>query len=312
MGGPPRVDRNRGPLAPAAVPRPRSGARRTPRGIRRDLTCWIPTRDEADHPDPVPQRRGPAPHDARRPPAHGRRLRPGRVAGDRRRLHRPHVEVARATASTTSCGSRTTRASPTRSRLVSTPRSSSAPTSSSTPTPTTSTTPTTSRSWWRRSSRAWPTWSIGDRQVADRRVLPAQEAAAAHRELGRPPGVRHRRAGCHVRFRAYNREAALALTVVSKFTYTLESLIQAGKSLVAVKHVPVGTNPKMRESRLFGSMWAYIRRNTVTIFRIYTGYEPLRVFTRLACCSCWRRSPRSRRSSTTGSSRDRTEGTCSR
>ncbi|HMG40608.1 MAG TPA: glycosyltransferase family 2 protein [Acidimicrobiales bacterium] len=83
-------------------------------------------------------------------------------------------------------------------------------------------------------------------------------------------------------FRAYNREAALGLTVVNKFTYTLESLIQAGKSLVAVSHVTVGTNEKTRESRLFGSMWTYIRRNVGAIFRIYTGYEPLRVFSTLA------------------------------
>jgi glycosyltransferase involved in cell wall biosynthesis len=83
-------------------------------------------------------------------------------------------------------------------------------------------------------------------------------------------------------FRAYNREAALGLTVVSTFTYTLESLIQAGKSLVAVDHVPVGTNAKTRESRLFGSMSSYVRRNMLAIFRIYTGYEPLRVFALLA------------------------------
>jgi hypothetical protein len=83
-------------------------------------------------------------------------------------------------------------------------------------------------------------------------------------------------------FRAYNREAALGLIVVSKFTYTLESLIQAGKSLVAVTHVPVQTNEKTRESRLFGSMWGYVRRNTVAIFRIYAGYSPLLVFTILA------------------------------
>jgi glycosyltransferase involved in cell wall biosynthesis len=83
-------------------------------------------------------------------------------------------------------------------------------------------------------------------------------------------------------FRAYNREAALGLTVVSKFTYTLESLIQAGQSLVAVDHVTVGTNEKLRESRLFGSMWGYVRRNFVAIFRIYTSYEPLRVFSVLA------------------------------
>jgi glycosyltransferase involved in cell wall biosynthesis len=79
-------------------------------------------------------------------------------------------------------------------------------------------------------------------------------------------------------FRAYNREAAVALQVVSKFTYTLETIIQAGKLLVAVDHVPVRTNDKLRESRLFPSMSSYVRRNGVSIFRIYTMYEPLRVF----------------------------------
>ena len=80
-------------------------------------------------------------------------------------------------------------------------------------------------------------------------------------------------------FRAYNREAALQVQVVSKFTYTLESIIQAGKMLVAVDHVPIRTNEKTRESRLFPSMSAYVRRNTVAIFRVYSLYEPLRVFT---------------------------------
>jgi glycosyltransferase involved in cell wall biosynthesis len=79
-------------------------------------------------------------------------------------------------------------------------------------------------------------------------------------------------------FRAYNREAALALQVVSKFTYTLETIIQAGKLTVAIDHVPVGTNEKLRESRLFPSMWTYIRRNGISIFRIYALYEPLKVF----------------------------------
>ncbi len=79
-------------------------------------------------------------------------------------------------------------------------------------------------------------------------------------------------------FRAYNREAAIQLIVVSKFTYTLETIIQAGKLLVAVDHVPINTNPKTRESRLFPSMWAYVRRNSVSIFRIYSQYEPLKVF----------------------------------
>src|ERR687896_1638777 len=79
-------------------------------------------------------------------------------------------------------------------------------------------------------------------------------------------------------FRAYNREAALQMQVVSKFTYTLETIIQAGKMLVAVDHVPIRTNEQTRDSRLFPSMWAYVRRNAVSIFRIYTLYEPLRAF----------------------------------
>jgi glycosyltransferase involved in cell wall biosynthesis len=79
-------------------------------------------------------------------------------------------------------------------------------------------------------------------------------------------------------FRAYNREAALQLVVVSKFTYTLETIIQAGKQLVAVDDVPIRTNEKTRESRLFPSMGAYVRRNSISIFRIYSQYEPLRVF----------------------------------
>ena len=79
-------------------------------------------------------------------------------------------------------------------------------------------------------------------------------------------------------FRAYNREAALAMQVVSKFTYTLETIIQAGKLTVAIDHVPVRTNAKLRESRLFPSTWTYIRRNGLSIFRIYAMYEPLRVF----------------------------------
>src|SRR4051794_37193064 len=79
-------------------------------------------------------------------------------------------------------------------------------------------------------------------------------------------------------FRAYNREAALQLQVVSKYTYTLETIIQAGKMTVAIDHVPVRTNAQTRESRLFTSMWQYVRRNSVSIFRIYSMYEPLKVF----------------------------------
>ncbi len=79
-------------------------------------------------------------------------------------------------------------------------------------------------------------------------------------------------------FRAYNREAAIQLQVVSTFTYTLETVIQAGKTLIAVDHVPVRTNAETRPSRLFPSLWTYVRRNGLSVFRIYAHYEPLRVF----------------------------------
>jgi glycosyltransferase involved in cell wall biosynthesis len=83
-------------------------------------------------------------------------------------------------------------------------------------------------------------------------------------------------------FRAYNREAAIQMAVVSKYTYTLETIIQAGKLLVATDHVAIKTNPQTRESRLFPSMGAYVRRNALAITRIFAQYEPLRVFLSLA------------------------------
>ena len=79
-------------------------------------------------------------------------------------------------------------------------------------------------------------------------------------------------------FRAYDREAALGLLVVDNFTYTLESLIQAGKMRVAVGEAAIETNAQTRDSRLFASTGAYVRRNGLSILRIYTRYEPLRVF----------------------------------
>jgi glycosyltransferase involved in cell wall biosynthesis len=82
-------------------------------------------------------------------------------------------------------------------------------------------------------------------------------------------------------FRAYTREAALRMSIVSEFSYTLESIIQAGKKRMAIAHVPVATNPRTRESRLFDSAFSYIKRSAATIVRIYAMYEPLKVFTYL-------------------------------
>lgn len=82
-------------------------------------------------------------------------------------------------------------------------------------------------------------------------------------------------------FRAYTREAALRMTIISEFSYTLESIIQAGKKRMAIAHVPVSVNPRTRESRLFDSVFSYIKRSGATIVRIYAMYEPLKVFTYL-------------------------------
>src|SRR5690242_17687777 len=68
------------------------------------------------------------------------------------------------------------------------------------------------------------------------------------------------------------------MTIVSEFSYTLESIIQAGKKRMAIAHVPIETNPRTRESRLFDSIFSYIKRSSATIVRIYAMYEPLKVF----------------------------------
>lgn len=81
-------------------------------------------------------------------------------------------------------------------------------------------------------------------------------------------------------FRALTREAALRINIVSEFTYTLESVIQAGKKRLAIADVPISAQ-RTRPSRLFGSTWEYLKRSGATILRIYAMYEPFKVFTLL-------------------------------
>jgi glycosyltransferase involved in cell wall biosynthesis len=78
-------------------------------------------------------------------------------------------------------------------------------------------------------------------------------------------------------FRAFTREAALRINIVSEFTYTLESIIQAGKKKMAVAHLPISSRDT-RPSRLFSSNWDYVKRSAATILRIYAMYEPFKVF----------------------------------
>ena len=79
-------------------------------------------------------------------------------------------------------------------------------------------------------------------------------------------------------FRAYSKEAALKMNVISEFTYTLETIIQAGKKNIAIDHVPIRTNEPLRKSRLYSNILGYIKRSISTILRIYTMYEPLKTF----------------------------------
>lgn len=79
-------------------------------------------------------------------------------------------------------------------------------------------------------------------------------------------------------FRAVTRRAAMKLNVFSEYTYTLETLIQAGQSRLKVISVPVQVNAKLRESRLMSGMWSYIRKSLLTTFRIFATYRPLRFF----------------------------------
>ena len=79
-------------------------------------------------------------------------------------------------------------------------------------------------------------------------------------------------------FRAFSRRAAMRLNVFTEFTYTLETIIQAGKKHIPIGHVPITTNPERRPSRLFAHVSVYLRRSTATLIRIYALYEPLKVF----------------------------------
>lgn len=80
-------------------------------------------------------------------------------------------------------------------------------------------------------------------------------------------------------FRAYSREAALRLNVITRYSYTVETLIQAGARRTAIAYVPIRVNPQTRASRLFGSTTNYVKHQLATIVRSYAMYEPLRVFT---------------------------------
>ncbi len=79
-------------------------------------------------------------------------------------------------------------------------------------------------------------------------------------------------------FRAYSREAAMRLNVTNDYTYTLETIVQAGRERIPQMAVDIRTNPELRPSRLFHSIFGYVKKSILTIFRTYVLYKPLKFF----------------------------------
>jgi glycosyltransferase involved in cell wall biosynthesis len=94
-------------------------------------------------------------------------------------------------------------------------------------------------------------------------------------------------------FRAYSREAALRLYVLTKFSYTLETIIQAGKMGLKIVNIPITTNPPTRPSRLHRSTGSFVYRQAVTMLGLYAFFQPLKTFSLLSVpfflvgCGAW-------------------------
>ncbi len=120
---------------------------------------------------------------------------------------------------------------------------------------------------------------IGDRQIAEVAHFPPHKRLLQLWGSAVVSGI----AGLDIQdvtsgFRAYSRDAALKINILTKFTYTLETIIQAGHKQIAVTTIPTRSNPPTRPSRLFAGSVAYLRQSVPTILRIYTVYEPLKTF----------------------------------
>ena len=83
-------------------------------------------------------------------------------------------------------------------------------------------------------------------------------------------------------FRAFSRDAAMRINVINDYTYTLETIVQAGRNRMAITSVPIRTNPELRKSRLFHSMGSYVKKSMLTILRALMMYKPLYCFSIVA------------------------------
>ncbi len=79
-------------------------------------------------------------------------------------------------------------------------------------------------------------------------------------------------------FRAYSREAAMRMNVINEYTYTLETIVQAGREKIPMESVDIRTNGELRPSRLFNSMFGYVKKSMLTIIRAFAMYKPMAFF----------------------------------
>ncbi len=83
-------------------------------------------------------------------------------------------------------------------------------------------------------------------------------------------------------FRAYSKQALFQLNIITQFSYCMETIIQAGNKRIAITSIPIATNPKTRESRLFKNMWQHVFKSMSAIIRAYIMYKPRVIFATLS------------------------------
>lgn len=124
--------------------------------------------------------------------------------------------------------------------------------------------------------------------VADRQTARVAEFSPAKRLLQRFGSFIVNKAGgtelpdAASGFRAYSRESLMQLNIITRFSYCMETIIQAGNKRLAITSIPITTNPKTRESRLFKNMWQHVFKSASAIIRAYVMYRPYVIFITLA------------------------------
>jgi glycosyltransferase involved in cell wall biosynthesis len=120
--------------------------------------------------------------------------------------------------------------------------------------------------------------------IADRQTSTIEHMSASHKALQKiGTWVLNKAAGTNIPdatsgFRAFTKEAAISLNLVTRYSFGMETIIQAGQKKQAIATIVIKTNPKTRESRLFKSPWQHARRQAVVIMRSFMMYKPYSVF----------------------------------